>query len=164
MHQVSNGSLHALPQCRKEGIFEIARGRTGWLVIFCIGLLVAAVVVSRVISSQLLMKFSMVFATATMSSSERKQYDTARQPRASCLQHSCNNSSLAVCTMLSSPSCSLDHLQLSEQVEQFEDILEHHVELSFFVPLIMGHGGNTGSQAVTTVIRYSMQHSALSAT
>jgi hypothetical protein len=27
------------------------------------------------------------------------------------------------------------------------------VELSFFVPLIMGHGGNTGSQAVTTVIR-----------
>lgn len=43
------------------------------------------------------------------------------------------------------------------QVEQFEDILEHHVELSFFVPLIMGHGGNTGSQAVTTVIRYSTQ-------
>ncbi len=38
-------------------------------------------------------------------------------------------------------------------VEQFEDVLEHHVELSFFVPLIMGHGGNTGSQAVTTVIR-----------
>jgi Mg/Co/Ni transporter MgtE len=38
-------------------------------------------------------------------------------------------------------------------VEQFEDVLERHVELSFFVPLIMGHGGNTGSQAVTTVIR-----------
>ncbi|GBF94353.1 magnesium transporter [Raphidocelis subcapitata] len=38
-------------------------------------------------------------------------------------------------------------------VEQFEDVLEKHVELSFFVPLIMGHGGNTGSQAVTTVIR-----------
>jgi Mg/Co/Ni transporter MgtE len=39
-------------------------------------------------------------------------------------------------------------------VEQFEDVLEHHVELSFFVPLIMGHGGNTGSQSVTTVIRW----------
>ncbi len=38
-------------------------------------------------------------------------------------------------------------------MEQFEDVLERHVELSFFVPLIMGHGGNTGSQAVTTVIR-----------
>jgi len=38
-------------------------------------------------------------------------------------------------------------------VEQFEDVLEKHVELSFFVPLIMGHGGNTGSQSVTTVIR-----------
>lgn len=33
-------------RCRKEGIFDIARGRTGWLVVFCIGLLVAAVVVS----------------------------------------------------------------------------------------------------------------------
>eukprot|EP00882_Tetradesmus_deserticola_P002963 GHRQ01003147.1.p1 GENE.GHRQ01003147.1~~GHRQ01003147.1.p1 ORF type:complete len:229 (+),score=58.55 GHRQ01003147.1:158-844(+) len=70
------------PDYSREGIFDIARGRTGWLVIFCIGLLLAAVV-----------------------------------------------------------------------VEQFEDVLEHHVELSFFVPLIMGHGGNTGSQSVTTVIR-----------
>jgi Mg/Co/Ni transporter MgtE len=69
--------------CRQEGIVDIARGRTGWLIAFCVGLLLAAVV-----------------------------------------------------------------------VEQFEDILEHHVELSFFVPLIMGHGGNTGSQSVTTVIRY----------
>jgi Mg/Co/Ni transporter MgtE len=63
---------------------DIARGRTGWLVVFCIGLLLAALV-----------------------------------------------------------------------VEQFEDVLEHHVELSFFVPLIMGHGGNTGSQSVTTVIRHA---------
>lgn len=31
---------------RKQGIFDIARGRTGWLVVFCVGLLVAAVVVS----------------------------------------------------------------------------------------------------------------------
>eukprot|EP00878_Enallax_costatus_P007132 GHUV01007475.1.p1 GENE.GHUV01007475.1~~GHUV01007475.1.p1 ORF type:complete len:118 (+),score=24.31 GHUV01007475.1:323-676(+) len=83
------------PDYSKEGIFDIARGRTGWLVVFCVGLLVAAVV-----------------------------------------------------------------------VEQFEDILEHHVELSFFVPLIMGHGGNTGSQAVTTVIRYcgDTQHKLYSAT
>lgn len=66
----------------RESILDIARSRTGWLVAFCIGLLLAAVV-----------------------------------------------------------------------VEQFEDVLEHHVELSFFVPLIMGHGGNTGSQSVTTVIR-----------
>lgn len=66
----------------KQSIFEIARSRTGWLVAFCAGLLLAALV-----------------------------------------------------------------------VEQFEDVLERHVELSFFVPLIMGHGGNTGSQAVTTVIR-----------
>eukprot|EP00882_Tetradesmus_deserticola_P031460 GHRQ01035575.1.p1 GENE.GHRQ01035575.1~~GHRQ01035575.1.p1 ORF type:complete len:116 (+),score=21.23 GHRQ01035575.1:158-505(+) len=74
------------PDYSREGIFDIARGRTGWLVIFCIGLLLAAVV-----------------------------------------------------------------------VEQFEDVLEHHVELSFFVPLIMGHGGNTGSQSVTTVIRCGHQ-------
>jgi cation transporter-like permease len=66
----------------RESILGIARSRTGWLIAFCIGLLVAALV-----------------------------------------------------------------------VEQFEDVLERHVELSFFVPLIMGHGGNTGSQAVTTVIR-----------
>lgn len=66
----------------RETIIGVASSRTGWLVVFCIGLLLAALV-----------------------------------------------------------------------VEQFEDILEHHVELSFFVPLIMGHGGNTGSQSVTTVIR-----------
>lgn len=66
----------------RESILDIARSRTGWLVAFCIGLLLAALV-----------------------------------------------------------------------VEQFEDVLEKHVELSFFVPLIMGHGGNTGSQSVTTVIR-----------
>jgi cation transporter-like permease len=51
---------------RRETILDIARSRTGWLVAFCIGLLLAALV-----------------------------------------------------------------------VEQFEDVLEHHVELSFFVPLIM---------------------------
>jgi Mg/Co/Ni transporter MgtE len=72
----------APPRRSRESILDIARSRTGWLVAFCIGLLLAALV-----------------------------------------------------------------------VEQFEDVLEQHVELSFFVPLIMGHGGNTGSQSVTTVIR-----------
>ena len=38
-------------------------------------------------------------------------------------------------------------------VEAFEDVLRHEVELSYFVPLLIGHGGNTGSQAVSTVIR-----------
>lgn len=70
------------PEHSRESILDIARSRTGWLCAFCVGLLLAALV-----------------------------------------------------------------------VEQYEDVLEHHVELSFFVPLIMGHGGNTGSQAVTTVIR-----------
>ena len=70
------------PDYAKASITDIARGRTGWLIAFGIGLLLAALV-----------------------------------------------------------------------VEQFEEVLEGHVELSFFVPLIMGHGGNTGSQAVTTVIR-----------
>eukprot|EP00879_Flechtneria_rotunda_P009902 GHRR01010355.1.p1 GENE.GHRR01010355.1~~GHRR01010355.1.p1 ORF type:complete len:220 (+),score=53.57 GHRR01010355.1:778-1437(+) len=70
------------PNYSREGVLDIARSRTGWLLVFCIGLLLAAVV-----------------------------------------------------------------------VEQFEDVLAGHVELSFFVPLIMGHGGNTGSQSVTTVIR-----------
>ncbi|KIY98372.1 phosphatidylinositol glycan, class A [Monoraphidium neglectum] len=70
------------PDYGRESILDIARSRTGWLVAFCVGLLLAALV-----------------------------------------------------------------------VEQFEGVLEQHVELSFFVPLIMGHGGNTGSQSVTTVIR-----------
>lgn len=38
-------------------------------------------------------------------------------------------------------------------VEQFEHVLKEEVELSYFVPLLIGHGGNTGSQAVATVIR-----------
>lgn len=65
-----------------QSMFSVMRTRTGWLIIFCIGLLLAALV-----------------------------------------------------------------------VEEFEDILKNHVELSIFVPLIMGHGGNTGSQTVATVVR-----------
>ena len=38
-------------------------------------------------------------------------------------------------------------------VESFEDVLKREVELSYFVPLLIGHGGNTGSQAVSSVIR-----------
>lgn len=38
-------------------------------------------------------------------------------------------------------------------VESFEDMLEKNVQISFFVPLLMGHGGNTGSQTVSTVIK-----------
>jgi hypothetical protein len=38
-------------------------------------------------------------------------------------------------------------------VEEFEDVLTANVELSYFVPLLIGHGGNTGSQSVATVIR-----------
>ena len=38
-------------------------------------------------------------------------------------------------------------------VEEFDNLISQHVELSAFVPLIMGHGGNTGSQATCSVIR-----------
>lgn len=34
----------------------------------------------------------------------------------------------------------------------FEETLEKHIELSYFVPLLAGHGGNTGGQAVGTVL------------
>lgn len=38
-------------------------------------------------------------------------------------------------------------------VEAFEEVLRQHVALSYFVPLLIGHGGNTGSQSNATVIR-----------
>eukprot|EP00244_Chara_vulgaris_P009881 TRINITY_DN4338_c0_g1_i1.p1 TRINITY_DN4338_c0_g1~~TRINITY_DN4338_c0_g1_i1.p1 ORF type:complete len:205 (+),score=30.30 TRINITY_DN4338_c0_g1_i1:230-844(+) len=38
-------------------------------------------------------------------------------------------------------------------IETFEEVLKKEVELSYFVPLLIGHGGNTGSQSVATVIR-----------
>jgi len=34
----------------------------------------------------------------------------------------------------------------------FEDTLEKQLELAYFVPLLAGHGGNTGGQAVGTVL------------
>lgn len=38
-------------------------------------------------------------------------------------------------------------------VEAFENVLKQHVALSYFVPLLIGHGGNTGSQSNATIIR-----------
>ncbi|KAG1658571.1 hypothetical protein FOA52_005575 [Chlamydomonas sp. UWO 241] len=38
-------------------------------------------------------------------------------------------------------------------VEEFDDLISAHVQLSFFVPLIMGHGGNAGAQTTCAVIR-----------
>jgi magnesium transporter len=38
-------------------------------------------------------------------------------------------------------------------MRHFEDELTSVVALSFFIPLLIGTGGNTGSQTVTTVIR-----------
>jgi len=37
-------------------------------------------------------------------------------------------------------------------MNSFEHTLEKHIELSYFVPLLAGHGGNTGGQAVGTVL------------
>lgn len=34
----------------------------------------------------------------------------------------------------------------------FEHILEKHIELSYFVPLLAGHGGNTGGQTIGTIL------------
>ncbi|GAX75138.1 hypothetical protein CEUSTIGMA_g2582.t1 [Chlamydomonas eustigma] len=45
-------------------------------------------------------------------------------------------------------------------VRDFDDLIAQHVELSFFVPLIMGHGGNTGSQTTCAVIRALALHQA----
>lgn len=36
---------------------------------------------------------------------------------------------------------------------RFEALLEKELELAFFVPMLIGHGGNCGGQAVSTVIR-----------
>ncbi len=38
-------------------------------------------------------------------------------------------------------------------MSRFERLLERELELAFFVPLLIGHGGNSGGQAVSTVIR-----------
>ena len=38
-------------------------------------------------------------------------------------------------------------------VEAFESVLKEHVSLSYFVPLLIGHGGNTGSQSNATIIK-----------
>ena len=38
-------------------------------------------------------------------------------------------------------------------IDAFEHMLQRNVELAHFVPLIIGHGGNAGSQAVGQVIK-----------
>lgn len=37
-------------------------------------------------------------------------------------------------------------------MNSFEHTLSKHIELAFFVPLLIGHGGNTGGQTVGTVL------------
>jgi len=37
-------------------------------------------------------------------------------------------------------------------MNNFEHTLEKHIELSYFVPLLAGHGGNTGGQTVGTIL------------
>ncbi len=59
----------------------------------------------------------------------------------------------------------MKHVFLSTLPSEFDSLISQHVEISFFVPLIMGHGGNTGSQTTCAVIRYvtrSCQMSVLS--
>jgi len=38
-------------------------------------------------------------------------------------------------------------------MHEFEALLAKEIELAFFVPLLIGHGGNSGGQTVSTVIR-----------
>eukprot|EP00316_Scyphosphaera_apsteinii_P010086 CAMPEP_0119305418 /NCGR_PEP_ID=MMETSP1333-20130426/6435_1 /TAXON_ID=418940 /ORGANISM="Scyphosphaera apsteinii, Strain RCC1455" /LENGTH=247 /DNA_ID=CAMNT_0007308505 /DNA_START=22 /DNA_END=765 /DNA_ORIENTATION=+ len=41
----------------------------------------------------------------------------------------------------------------AQVMHNFEALLQRELELAFFVPLLIGHGGNCGGQAVSTVIR-----------
>ena len=38
-------------------------------------------------------------------------------------------------------------------MSSFETLLAREIELAFFVPLLIGHGGNSGGQSVSTIIR-----------
>ena len=38
-------------------------------------------------------------------------------------------------------------------LRHFEDTLSEMVSLAFFIPLLIGTGGNVGSQTVTTIVR-----------
>ena len=44
-------------------------------------------------------------------------------------------------------------LLCSQVMHRFEALLAQELELAFFVPLLIGHGGNSGGQVVSTVIR-----------
>lgn len=41
----------------------------------------------------------------------------------------------------------------SNVISHFEDTLQKYVQLSFFIPLLIGTGGNAGSQAASTILR-----------
>lgn len=38
-------------------------------------------------------------------------------------------------------------------MHKYESLLQSNLQLAFFVPLIIGHGGNSGGQTVSTIIR-----------
>jgi Mg/Co/Ni transporter MgtE len=44
-------------------------------------------------------------------------------------------------------------LHCANVMKEFEELLARELELAFFVPLLIGHGGNSGGQTVATVIR-----------
>lgn len=44
-------------------------------------------------------------------------------------------------------------LACASVMHEFEALLAREIELAFFVPLLIGHGGNSGGQTVSTVIR-----------
>jgi hypothetical protein len=145
------GTTDLALHCSRESILGIARDRTGWLVIFCVGLLLAAVVVEQ---------FEDVLehhVGAPAGRTPQQTQPTRPRGRAGWLcgpwparipciaagaftpcawRWSKGGTAALPCWALTCAGC-----------------LPPQVELSFFVPLIMGHGGNTGSQAVTTVIR-----------
>lgn len=41
----------------------------------------------------------------------------------------------------------------SNVISHFEDTIQKYVQLSFFIPLLIGTGGNAGSQAASTILR-----------
>lgn len=51
----------------------------------------------------------------------------------------------------SSNSCT--HVTTINLNQSIQEILKEHVELSYFVPLLIGHGGNTGAQSNAEIIR-----------
>ena len=99
---------HKEPDYRSETALEAVLSRGGWLFLFFVGLIFAAMIIEL---------FDEVYN--------------------------------------SSSCCSLRNTFVASYSERLplEQIIERNVELSYFVPLLIGHGGNSGSQSVATVIR-----------